>query len=62
MVIFFLDLRYFAHGIVYENKEIADMCNGRIILCMRPANKRWHYIATMHLIGCAHAQNDLSYG
>ena len=28
-LVLFLDLRYFAHGIVPENKEIADMCNGR---------------------------------
>ena len=29
-----------------------------IILCMYPANERWHYTVTPSLIGCAHTQND----
>ena len=29
-----------------------------IILCMRPANERWHYSVTLSLTGWAHTQND----
>ena len=28
------------------------------ILCMRPANKRWHYIVMLSLIGWVHSQDD----
>ena len=31
-----------------------------IILCMCPANERWHYYVTSSLIGLAHTQNDPS--
>ena len=29
-----------------------------IILCMRPANERWHYNVTSSVIGWVHTQND----
>ena len=33
-----------------------------IILCVRPANERCHYIVVSSLIGWAHVQNDLCIG
>ena len=29
-----------------------------IVLCIRPANERWHYILTMSFIAWAHTQNN----
>ena len=31
------------------------------ILCINPANERWHYSVTLSLIGWVHKLNDLCY-
>ena len=35
-----------------------NFLQSEIILCMRLANERWHYIVWSSLIGWAHIQND----
>ena len=41
-------------------QQISSVCDSdpEIILCMRPANERRHYIVTSSLIGRMHAHND----
>ena len=44
----------------YENTSISLLLCRKLgtILCMCPANERWHYIVTPSLIDWAHTQND----
>ena len=47
-------------GLVIHKGLLRDfiLMSTGIILCMRPANERWHYKVTSSLTGWVHAQND----
>ena len=52
-----MDMCHWLHILMRLALYSCGLCSG-VILCMRPANKRWCYIVTPSLIGWVHTQTD----